>query len=284
MEEDLRRLAVLELGGPMSFDPECRVPAMVSHSVSSTGLAIISFGDCRAVMTVSDEDAEFVLKPLRDGMFEVRRRGSRFIRSVRVKPIIRIDSEHSVFLLGADDRSSRAAVVTDGEAGADALKPLDEYSDIYEIGYLEVFGDRPSSIRDILRNARNRYPGMFIDARTDLEAAEDAAMLRDSGADRIEVDLVTSDNAYDPQDRMRLLHDAAELIGPGILVARIAVGLKETTADLDILMESLCRMGVVPELTVDERVDRIDPEKLIALRDIRAMRMRRHGLDPLTLV
>lgn len=284
MEEDLRRLAVLDLGGPISFDSECRLPIRVSHSISTTGSVIIAFGDHKAVMDVSDADPEFILRPASDGRFEVRRHGSRFIRSVRVEPLVRVDSEHSVFLLEPDDRNAHAAIVVGGGCLDDALKAFNEYSEIYNIVYLELFGDSSDDLTDFLKTVRNRRPDIFMNARTDLVSADDAARLRNSGADRIEVDLVTSDDRYDPRDRIQLLHDAAERVGAGVIVARISIGLRETTADLDILMESLCRMGVVPEITVDDRVCDINPEKLAMLHEIRAARMRKHGLDPDTVI
>lgn len=44
-------------------------------------------------------------------------------------------------------------------------------------------------------------------------------------------------------------------------------------------MESLCRRGVVPELTVEDRTVKVHPDRLNTLYDLRETRMRRHGLS-----
>ena len=279
MEEDLRRLALLRLGGPAAFADGTKLPVMLAHSVAATGSVIVSFKGHRVLMDVSDSEPEFELLRNDEGGYEVKRHGSRFIRSVKVEPVISFSTENVRVLIEPDPEDARAVVFVNGIIDAGSMASIRSYNDIYRIAGIEVVADDVMAAASAVKALKEAFPDARIASRTEIRSPEDAKALADAGADSIEIDLVTSDDRYDPESRLELLKDASELIGKGRISARISIGLGESLADLDILMESLCRRGVVPELTVEDRTVKVHPDRLNTLYDLRETRMRRHGLS-----
>lgn len=279
MEEDLRRLALLRLGGPAAFADGTRLPAMLAHSVAATGSVIVSFKGQRVLMDISDSEPEFVLTKNDEGGYEVRRNGSRFIRSVKVEPIVSFSTENARVLIEPDPEDADAVVFVSGSIDGKALEEIRSYNDIYRITHVEILTSSIEAAVDAVKALKEALPDARIASRTEIHSPEDAKALADAGADSIEVTLVTPDDRYDPESRLELLKDASELIGKGRISARISIGLGESLADLDILMESLCRRGVVPELTVEDRTVKVHPDRLNTLYDLRETRMKRHGLN-----
>lgn len=279
MEEDLRRLALLRLGGPASFAVGTKLPAMLAHSVASTGSVIVSFKGHKVLMDVSDSEPEFELSKSSDGGYEVKRHGSRFMRSVKVEPVVSFSTENVRVLIEPDPEDAHAVVFVDGSIDAADLDKMRSYEGIYRITGIEAVADDVSSAADAVKALKDAYPEARVTSRTEISSPEDAKALADAGADSIEIDLVTPDDRYDPESRLELLRDASEMIGKGRISARISIGLGESLADLDILMESLCRRGVVPELTVVDRTVKVHPDRLNTIYELRETRMRRHGLS-----
>ncbi len=278
MEEDLRRLALLRLGGPAAFAEGTRLPVMLARSVAVTGSVIVSFKGQKVLMDVSDSEPEFEIAKNGEGGYEIRRHGSRFIRSVKVEPVVSFSTENVRMLIEPDSEDARAVVFIDGSIDGKALEEMRAYGEIYRITTIEALADDVSAAAAAVKVLKETYPDARVASRTEISSPEDAKALAEAGVDTIEVALVTPDDRCDPESRLELLKDASELIGKGRISARICIGLGESLADLDILMESLCRRGIVPELTVEGRTVKVQPDRLNTLCELREARMRRHGL------
>ena len=89
-----------------------------------------------------------------------------------------------------------------------------------------------------------------------------------------------------------------EVFGRGRVISNVIYGMGETDADLDVAMERMCRMGVLPgmrALRINDlnrvrlmeagiKGENITPERAMALAEMQKSAMRRHGLTTETSV
>ena len=319
MEEALRRKAVLTLGGAVRLPQGYELPVRMSHSTAGPGAgfgsAVFAFEGCRVKKSVSYDEGEFELVVGKRGKLSLTRRGRPFVPRVTIEPVVRHCPEQAFFNL--DPRCIyRCAYCTSPllDPSEDKHLSVDRIMDMLEESMLlhdvkcvsftsGVVGSVDETVDrfvEAIGAVRERYPDMPIGVEPYVSSREHIQRLKDAGADEIKINLETPrrdlfakacpDLDYDAV--MDLLRDAVDIFGRGNVVSNIIYGMGETDADLDIIMERLCRMGVLPglrALRVNEmnkrrlidagiRWTKITPQKAVDLAEMQMAAMKRHGL------
>ena len=109
---------------------------------------------------------------------------------------------------------------------------------------------------DVIRAVRSRCPDMPIGVEPYVSSREHIERLKEAGADEIKLNLESPSREIfsracpdlDMDSIWSLLSDAVDVFGRGRVVSNIIYGMGETDADLDVAMERMCRMGVLPGL------------------------------------
>lgn len=320
MEEDLRRKAVLALGGAVSLPEGYVLPVRVSHSTAGPGAgfgsAVFSFGRFRVKKTITYGEAEFQLVEDDRGRLSMTRKGKPFIRKVRIEPVVRHAPEQAFFNL--DPRCVyRCAYCTSPllDPSEDKhlstgriMEMLEESMAQHEVravsftsGVVGSVDETVDRFVEAVSAVRSRYPDMPIGVEPYVTTREHIQRLKDAGADEIKINLETPrrdvfakacpDLDYD--GIMDLLKDAVDVFGRGNVVSNIIYGMGETDADLDIAMERLCRIGVLPGLRalrvnemnkqrlIDAKIrwQRITPQRAVDVATMQMAAMKRHGLS-----
>ena len=103
MEEDLRRKAILTLGGGVRLPEGFTLPCRISHSTAGPGAGFgsfaFSFNGYRVKKSVSYETGEFELHEDRDGKLSLTHNGEPFIDSITIEPVVRHCPEQAFFNL-----------------------------------------------------------------------------------------------------------------------------------------------------------------------------------------
>lgn len=319
MEEDLRRKAVLTLGGAVTLPEGYTLPFRVSHSTAGPGAgfgsAVFAFGRYRVKKSVTYGEGEFQLVVNERGGLSMTRKGKPFIRRVRVEPVVRHAPDQAFFNLSARciyncayctspllDPSEDKHLTTDR-----IMEMLDESVSIYDVtsvsftsGVIGSVDETVDRFVDAVAAVRSRYPDMPIGVEPYVTSREHIRRLRDAGADEIKINIETPRRDLfekacpdlDFDSVLSLLRDAVDIFGRGNVVSNIIYGMGETDADLDVMMERLCRMGVLPglrALRVNEmnrprliaagiRWTKVTPQRSVALAEMQMAAMKRHGL------
>ena len=273
MEEALRRKAVLTLGGAVRLPEGFELPVRMSHSTAGPGAgfgsAVFAFDGYRVKKTVSYDSGEFELVLGKRGRLSLTRRGRPFIPRVTIEPVVRHCPEQAFFNL--DPRCMyRCAFCTsplldpseDKHLSADRImEMLDESVRTQDVRAVSITSGVVGSVEEtvdrfveVVSRVRAAYPDMPIGVEPYVSSREHIRRLKDAGADEIKLNLesprrdvfarVCPDLDFDAV--MGLLKDAVEIFGRGRVISNIIYGMGETDADLDIAMERLCSMGVLP--------------------------------------
>lgn len=325
MEEALRRKAVLTLGGAVRLPEGFELPVRMSHSTAGPGAgfgsAVFAFDGYRVKKTVSYDSGEFELVLGKRGRLSLTRRGRPFIPRVTIEPVVRHCPEQAFFNL--DPRCMyRCAFCTsplldpseDKHLSADRImEMLDESVRTQDVRAVSITSGVVGSVEEtvdrfveVVSRVRAAYPDMPIGVEPYVSSREHIRRLKDAGADEIKLNLesprrdvftrVCLDLDYDAV--MGLLKDAVEIFGRGRVVSNIIYGMGETDADLDVAMERLCSMGVLPglrALRVNDmnrarlleagvRGEQVSPDRAMRLAEMQKSAMRRHGLTTETSV
>lgn len=325
MEEALRRKAVLTLGGAVRLPEGFELPVRMSHSTAGPGAgfgsAVFAFDGYRVKKTVSYDSGEFELVLGKRGRLSLTRRGRPFIPRVTIEPVVRHCPEQAFFNL--DPRCMyRCAFCTsplldpseDKHLSADMImEMLDESVRTQDVRAVSITSGVVGSVEEtvnrfveVVSRVRAAYPDMPIGVEPYVSSREHIRMLKDAGADEIKLNLesprrdvfarVCPDLDYDAL--MGLLKDAVEIFGRGRVVSNIIYGMGETDADLDVAMERLCSMGVLPglrALRVNDmnrarlleagvRGEQVSPDRSMRLAEMQKSAMSRHGLTTETSV
>ena len=325
MEEALRRKAVLTLGGAVRLPEGFELPVRMSHSTAGPGAgfgsAVFAFDGYRVKKTVSYDSGEFELVLGRRGRLSLTRRGRPFIPRVTIEPVVRHCPEQAFFNL--DPRCMyRCAFCTsplldpseDKHLSADRImEMLDESVRTQDVRAVSITSGVVGSVEEtvdrfveVVSRVRAAYPDMPIGVEPYVSSRKHIRMLKDAGADEIKLNLesprrdvfarVCPDLDYDAV--MGLLKDAVEIFGRGRVISNIIYGMGETDADLDVAMERLCSMGVLPglrALRVNDmnrarlleagvRGEQVSPDRAMRLAEMQKSTMRRHGLTTETSV
>ncbi len=325
MEEALRRKAVLTLGGAVRLPEGFELPVRMSHSTAGPGAgfgsAVFAFDGYRVKKTVSYDSGEFELVQGKRGRLSLTRRGRPFIPRVTIEPVVRHCPEQAFFNL--DPRCMyRCAFCTsplldpseDKHLSADRImEMLDESVRTQDVRVVSITSGVVGSVEEtvdrfveVVSRVRAAYPDMPIGVEPYVSSREHIQMLKDAGADEIKLNLesprrdvfarVCPDLDFDAA--MGLLKDAVEIFGRGRVISNIIYGMGETDADLDVAMERLCSMGVLPglrALRVNDmnrarlleagvRGEQVSPDRAMRLAEMQKSSMRRHGLTTETSV
>lgn len=325
MEEALRRKAVLTLGGAVRLPEGFELPVRMSHSTAGPGAgfgsAVFAFDGYRVKKTVSYDSGEFELVLGKRGRMSLTRRGRPFIPRVTIEPVVRHCPEQAFFNL--DPRCMyRCAFCTsplldpseDKHLSADRImEMLDESIRTQDVRAVSITSGVVGSVEEtvdrfveVVSRVRAAYPDMPIGVEPYVSSREHIRMLKDAGADEIKLNLesprrdvfarVCPDLDYDAV--MGLLKDAVEIFGRGRVISNIIYGMGETDADLDVAMERLCSMGVLPglrALRVNDmnrarlleagvRGEQVSPDRAMRLAEMQKSAMRGHGLTTETSV
>lgn len=325
MEEALRRKAVLTLGGAVRLPEGFELPVRMSHSTAGPGAgfgsAVFAFDGYRVKKTVSYDSGEFELVLGKRGRLSLTRRGKPFIPRVTIEPVVRHCPEQAFFNL--DPRCMyRCAFCTsplldpseDKHLSADRImEMLDESVRTQDVRAVSITSGVVGSVEEtvdrfveVVSRVRAAYPDMPIGVEPYVSSREHIRMLKDAGADEIKLNLesprrdifarVCPDLDFDAV--MGLLKDAVEIFGRGRVISNIIYGMGETDADLDVAMERLCSMGVLPglrALRVNDmnrarlleagvRGEQVSPDRTMRLAEMQKSAMRRHGLTTETSV
>lgn len=325
MEEALRRKAVLTLGGAVRLPEGFELPVRISHSTAGPGAgfgsAVFAFDGYRVKKTVSYDSGEFELVLGKRGRLSLTRRGRPFIPRVTIEPVVRHCPEQAFFNL--DPRCMyRCAFCTSPlldpsevkHLSADRImEMLDESVRTQDVRAVSITSGVVGSVEEtvdrfveVVSRVRAAYPDMPIGVEPYVSSREHIRMLKDAGADEIKLNLesprrdvfarVCPDLDFDAV--MGLLKDAVEIFGRGRVISNIIYGMGETDADLDVAMERLCSMGVLPglrALRVNDmnrarlleagvRGEQVSPDRAMRLAEMQKSAMRRHGLTTETSV
>ena len=275
MEEALRRKAVLTLGGavrlPEGFEPPCRISHSTAGPGAGFGSAVFAFDGYRVKKTVSRESGEFELVVGKRGRLSLTRRGRQFIPRVEIVPVVRHCPEQAFFNLDPRcmyrcafcnspllDPSEDKHLST--ERIMEMLEESLSSSEVRAVSLTSgVVGDVGSTVDrfvDVIRAVRSRCPDMPIGVEPYVSSREHIERLREAGADEIKLNLESPSREVfsracpdlDMDSIWSLLSDAVDVFGRGRVVSNIIYGMGETDADLDVAMERMCRMGVLPGL------------------------------------
>lgn len=319
MEEALRRKAVLSLGGGVRLPEGFELPCRVSHSTAGPGAgfgsAVFQFEGFRVKKSVSYEKGEFELVVGKKGKLSLTRKGKPFIRRVEIVPVVRHCPDQAFFNIDprciyncAYCNSPLLDPSEDKHLTTEKMMAMLEESvsqfDVRAVSFTSgVVGDVDSTVDrfvDVVRAVRAKYPDMPIGVEPYVSSERHIRMLKDAGADEIKINLESPrrdifakacpDLDYD--GIMDLLGKAVDIFGKGKVISNIIYGMGETDADLDIAMESLCRIGVLPGLRAlrindINRVrlmeagikgEQITADRVMGLAEMQKRAMKRHGL------
>lgn len=319
MEEALRRKAVLTLGGAVRLPEGFELPVRMSHSTAGPGAgfgsAVFAFDGFRVKKSVSYDEGEFELIIGKKGRLSLTRRGRPFIPRVSIEPVIRHCPEQAFFNL--DPRCMyRCAYCTsplldpseDKHLSTERIMAMLEESvsefDVRAVSFTSgVVGSVDETVDrfvDVVRAVRSRYPDMPIGVEPYVSSRRHIEMLREAGADEIKLNLECPNRDIfsracpdlDFDAILGLLKDAVEVFGRGKVISNLIYGMGESDADLDVMMESLCNMGVLPGLRAlrvnsmnrarlkeaGVRWEDTTPERAMRLAEMQKAAMKRHGL------
>ena len=315
MEEDLRRKAILTLGGGVLLPEGFTLPCRVSHSTAGPGAGFgsfaFSFGGYRVKKSVSYDTGEFELHERDDGSLYLTHGGEPFIDSITIEPVVRHCPEQAFFNLDprcifhcAYCNSPLLDMSEDKHLSTERImEMLRESVSMYDVkavsftsGVVGSVDDTVDRFVDVVRAVRSEYPEMPIGVEPYVSSREHIEMLRSVGADEIKLNIETPRKdifervcpELDYDGILGLLEDAVNVFGRGKVISNIIYGLGETDEDLERMMERLCSIGVIPGLRAlrtnginsSQLTEAIGhPEPVTAERALGLVRMQRSILE-----
>ncbi len=319
MEEALKRKAVLALGGAVRLPEGFEMPVKVSHSTAGPGAGfdsvVFEFEGLRVKKSISYDSSEFELVVGKRGKLSMTRRGRPFIPRVSIIPVVRHCPQQAFFNLSSrcifDCAFCSSPILNPSQEKhlstgriMQMLKESMAEQEVKAVSFTSgVIGDVDTTVAmfvDAVKAVRAKYPGMRIGVEPYVSLEEHIGMLKDAGADEIKINLesprrdifekVCPDLDYDRI--IDLLSKAVEIFGRGNVVSNIIYGMGETDVDMDVAMERLCRMGVLPGLRALRINDlnriklmevgieggMITSERVMRLAELQKAAMKRHSL------
>lgn len=321
MEEGLIRKGELIHGGgirlPEGFALPCRLSQSTAGPGAGMGSAVFAFGDYRVKKSVSYDSGEFDLHVEPDGSMSLWRDGSPFVSGVTIQPVIRHCPNQAFFNLD-QHCMYHCAFCTSPQLGCELdkhlttdriLEMLAESLSEYKfktvaftsgvVGSVDATVDR---MVDAVAAVREAYPKMTIGVEPYISDPSQIASLREAGANEIKInvecatkeifDRVCPDMDYD--HIFDMLRAANDHFKKGKIASNLIYGLGETDQDIDMVMERLCRMNVLPGLRM-VRINDMNRARLAAagvptepptvlrtmfLAGLQKSAMKRHGMTP----
>lgn len=282
-----------------------RLPDGVDPDIASAGSAILTFGEHRARASVSSTEGSMELKGS-DKCLSLFKEGSEYIGDIALSSQ---DCTGQLFfdIMGGGFFScpcSRSPLF----ASRSAPLPVQEVVSAIEgtiadrrAKSLMLIGSKASDVLPVIESIRASHPKMIIGASLNISAPEEMDKLKDAGLNELQLDIGCStegifnhlfpDRSYD--DTISLLRHAGEIFKKRATTT-IVCGLGETDQDVDVMLERICRMRVIPYLTMLRENDPAIPElvskgfdaqppsalRSMFLGGLHKSAMQRHGLEP----
>lgn len=321
MEEGLTKKAELIHGGAIRLPEGLELPVRLSCSTAGPGAGsssiVVAFGKYRVKKAVSYESGDFELAPADKGKYTLYRDGEVFLEGVQIQPIIRHCPNQAFFNL--DQRCMfHCAYCTspmldpslDKRLTTDKILQMIEESMAerkfktvaFTSGVVGSTGATVDRMCDVVSAVRELYPKMVIGVEPYVTETGQIAQLREAGANEIKLNVecatkeiferVCPDLDYDLIFTM--LKEANTYFKKGKMASNILYGLGETDQDMDMVMERLCRMNVMPGIRM-VRFNSLNRDRLLAagvpeepptilrtvfLSSLQKSAMKRHGLNP----
>ena len=320
MEEGLTRKGELLLGGGIRLPEGFVLPYRVSHSTAGpgagSGSAVFAFDGYRVKKTVSYDEGEFDLRVI-DGKMSIWRDGTLLVDGVTIQPVIRhcpnqaffnLD-QHCIYNCAYCTSPLLPKELDKGLTTERIMEMLEESLSQYKFktvaftsGVVGSVGHTVDRMADAVRAVRETYPKMTIGVEPYITEPGQIAQLREAGANEIKINVecatrdiferVCPDLDYD--NTFAMLREAGVHFKKGKVASNILYGLGETDQDIDMTLERLCRMNVLPGLRA-VRINDMNRDRLLAagvpderptvlralfLAGLQKSAMKRHGLNP----
>ncbi len=321
MEEGLRKKAELIIGGgirlPEGYELPCRISRSTAGPGAGSGSAVFAFDGYRVKKPVSYEDGEFELRVGDDGGLAIYRDGGAFVHDVSIQPVVRHCPEQAFFNLDShciykcsycnspvlpQDEDKHLTTERIMEMLAESMEQGKVKSVAFTSGVTGSVDGTVDRMAEAVAAVREAYPKMTIGVEPYITDAGQIAALREAGANEIKINVecarkdiferVCPDLDYD--GIFSMLREANNYFKKGKMASNILYGLGETDQDIDMLLERLCRMNVLPGLRM-VRINDMNRDRLIAagvpmeppsvlrslfLAGLQKSAMKRHGLNP----
>ncbi len=297
MEEGLTGKAELILGGSVRVPEGVRLPQPTPGEPPCPNTAALEFDGYRVRVATSQSEGEYSL----------RVEGKKKMSIVKGDRVVAPDIS-----LGVPNRGCDRQLVIDMSGGitpeevALIAERTASRRKVKMISFSARFiGDMDDAIDRIARSieaVKWLSPNGAIGVEAWLTSVDQVSRLKKAGVNEIKIDLgcvrrdvfekVYPDRDYDAV--LDLLRKSVGVFRKGKLACDVYYGLGESDQDIDILLEKICRMGVIPIIRTPRPDDMgrienagMDVEAPSVLRSVflcglEKSAMRRHGVDPST--
>ena len=302
MEEGLTKKAELLRGGDVCIPAGFDLPDLIPGCNGNPDTAVLSFDGYRVKKRIVRDAGEFELHPVSDG-YELLRSGEAFLSDIRTIRVPHNCPEQATFnMLPAKHDCFWDSTLTT-ESVLSKLEEAMGRGKVKSVAFTGGGSDHEiSRLADAISAVREAYPKMTIGVEPRLENGDQIGVLREAGVNEIKIDVgcVRRDTAavLDPDSdydfAFDMLRASTEYFKKGKMASTIYYGLGETDQDVDMMLEKLCRMNVLPIL----RIRRIDDSnrgrlvdagipleppsvlRMMFLAGLHKNAMARHGLNP----
>lgn len=322
MEEGLTKKVELIRGGGIRLPEGYTLPCRVSHSTAGPGAgmgsAVFAFEGYRVKKSVSYDTGEFDLIVGPDGSLSLLRDGETFLDGVTIQPVVRHCPNQAFFNLSQRciygcayctspllDPSTDKGLTTDTILGMldESVKESRIKTVAFTSGIVGSVDQTVDRLAEAIAAVRERYPKFTIGVEPYITEGDQIRRLREAGANEIKINVecatgeifgrVCPDLDYD--NTFAMLREANNYFKKGKIATNVLYGLGETDQDIDMVLERLCRMNVLPGLRM-VRINDMNRERLAAagvpvddppstlrmvfLAGLQKSAMKRHGLNP----
>ncbi len=320
MEEGLTKKAELLHGGmvriPEGFDPPLRISHSVDGPGNAIGTAIFNFDHFRVKKQVSYTEGEFELQVSDRGWMSLHRDDKLFVDDVKIIPVLRHCHDQAIFNIDHDHIYNSYCTTPFMDAVDPKTMKIDDMLSIIKENNSELriksvtFVSEPSTdidrtidrIVEATTAVKEAFPRLTVGVEQCMMSSDHISQLRGAGVNEIKINIYCARRdiyervfpEFDYDGVINTLREANTLYKKGKLATDIIYGLGETDQDIDILLERMCRMNVLPNLRMirpqectNSRLASagIVPETPTILRSmflggLQKSAMKRHGLDP----
>lgn len=313
MEENLKKKAILALGGgvllPEGFDPKVRI----SHSTAGPGAGFgaigFKFEGFSVKKPISYEKGEFELHQRTDGSLYLTHGGEPFIDSIEIEPIVRHCPRQAFFTLDPrcmyhcaycsspllkEDKHLSTERIMEMIRESTATQEVDCIS--FTSGVVGSVEETICRFEDVIKAVKKEYPDMPIGVEPYVSSKEQIERLKKAGAGEIKLNIeccnrelferICPDLDYD--GIFEMLGYAVEIFGKGKVISNIIYGFGESDEELNDTLNRLCSMGVIPGVRA-LRINSFNrenltkalgklPEKTTADRALKIARMQKQAM------
>lgn len=295
MEEGLTRKAELILGGPVRIPDDVRLPQPSPAEPPCPDTVVLEFDGLRVRTGISQSEGDLEIR------MESRKRMSLYRGDEVVVPDISLGTpnrgceQQLVIDMSGGLSPEDAAMMAERTASRRKVKSIS-----FTARTVDGIDDAVGRIAEAAKTVRWLVPKGAIGVEAWLTSMDQVRTLRDAGINELKIDLgcvrddifekVYPDRNYDAV--IDMLRDAGDVFKKGKLASDLYYGLGESDQDIDMMLERLCRMNVIPVLRLPRPEDAgritasgIPIERPSVLRSVflcglEKSAMKRHGIDP----